>query len=278
MGVLLASILIFFRESLEAAMICAIMLSYLKKIGRRDHFKEVWVGIGLALGLDILGGIVIFTTIHRYDGSMLQTQIEGMTYFIACGVLTYMTFWMKKQGRHLKSELQSRIQDAVSTGSLAAIVFIAFITVGREGLETVIFMIAIAFHSSPLWLTIGAIVGTMLGLLLSYFIYVLGKRINLGYFFHVMGILLMFFAAGLLANGIEDFQQLGWLPRQHALWSSATFLSENSTFGDILHSFFGYADSPTSLQVMFYLGFLVVVMLFWKKGNRKSITDSRDVA
>lgn len=270
---MLAAVLIFFRESFEAAMICAIMLSYLKQIGQSERFKEVWMGIGLALMVDILGGIAIFATIRHYDGSNLQTQIEGITYLIACGVLTYMTLWMKHQGRQIKSDLQSRIRNAVGAGSLFAIAFIAFITVGREGLETVIFMIAIAFHSSPVWLAMGAILGIMLGLMLSYFIYIMGKRINLSYFFRVMGILLSLFAAGLLANGIEDFQQLGWLPKQHSLWNSAALLSENSVFGDILHSFFGYAESPTALQVVLYVGFLVVVSIYWNKGNRKSVSS-----
>jgi len=267
--VLLPSFLIFFRESLEASMICSIMLAYLKQIGRRDRFKDVWIGIWAAVAVAMIGGSVVFSTLRNYDGTDLQTQIEGSTYFIACGVLTYMTFWMKKQGRNLKNELHSKMNAAISTGSILAIALIAFITVGREGLETIVFMIAIAFQSSPVALAIGAVLGVMSGLILSYFIYVLGKRINLRYFFDIMGTLLMLFAAGLLADGIEDFQQLGWLPGQHALWSTASILSEDSTFGDILHSFFGYADSPTALQVIFYIGFLTVAMwLFWRSSTK----------
>lgn len=249
-------------------MICSIMLAYLKQIGRRDRFKDVWIGVWAAIAVALIGGIAVFVTLRNYDGSNLQAKIEGSTYFIACGVLTYMTFWMKKQGQNLKKELHAKMEEAISTGSILAIALIAFITVGREGLETVVFMIAIAFHSSPLMLTIGATVGVMVGLSLSFVIYVLGKRVNLKHFFDIMGTLLMLFAAGLLADGIEDFQQLGWLPGEHPLWNTGSFLSENSVFGDILHSFFGYADSPTALQVVFYVGFLaIVVWLFWRAGR-----------
>ena len=270
-GILLASMLIFFRESLEAAMICSIMFTYLKQIGRYDRFRDVWIGIGAALAVDVVCGVVIFSLIRHYDGSVLQTQIEGVTYVVACGVLTYMTLWMKKQGRHLRNELQAKISLAVGTGSLFAIALIAFITVGREGLETVVFMIAIAFHANPSLLAVGAVLGTMMGLMLSYAIYILGKRVKIHHFFNVMGGLLMLFAAGLLADSIENFQQLGWLPKEQALWSSASLLNENSMLGDILHSFFGYAENPTAMQIAFYLGFLVVVRMFW----RRELTQSR---
>ncbi len=167
----------------------------------------------------------------------------------------------------------------MNNGSIFAIALIAFITVGREGLETVVFMIAIAFNRNPWFLAIGAVAGVLAGLALSYVIYVLGRRINLKHFFNVMGTLLMLFAAGILADGIENFQQLGWLPREHALWNTTAILSEDSTFGDIVHSFFGYADSPTALQVIMYAGFLIVaIYLFWRSGSKQkhqhSITSS----
>jgi len=251
-------------------MVCAVMLAYLRQIGHKDRFKDVWIGVGAAVIIATIGGVVVFSTLQTYDGSSLQSKIEGLTFFVACGVLTYMTFWMKKQSKNLKQELQQKMQAAIHQGSFLAIAIIAFITVGREGLETVVFMIAIAFHNNPLYLALGALVGTASGLILSYMIYVLGRRINLKTFFDVMGALLMLFAAGLLANGVEAFQELGWLPTQHALWNTSTFLSENSTFGDILHSFFGYADSPTAFQVTTYVVYLAVVLvMFLRMGSRK---------
>lgn len=270
-GLLLGSFLIFFRESLEASMICSIMLAYLKQIGRSDRFKDVWIGVAAAIAVAVFGGIAVFWTLRNYDGSVLQTEIEGITYLIACGVLTYMTMWMKKQAKNLSKELHAKIDAAVTTESLFAIALIAFITVGREGLETVVFMIAIAFHTNPVLLGIGAAFGALAGLGLSWLIYVLGKRINLKHFFNIMGTLLMLFAAGLLADGVQNFQQLGWLPAGHGLWNTSFFLSEDTTLGDILHSFFGYAQSPTAMQVGLYILFLAVVMsLFWRGGAARA--------
>lgn len=245
------------------------MLAYLVKIGKKDRFKDVWIGIWAAVVVAAIGGLVVFSTLRNYAGSTLQTEIEGITYFVACGVLTYMTFWMKRQGQNLKEDLHAKMDAAITVGSMFAVAFIAFITVGREGLETVVFMIAIAFQTNPWMMALGAGMGIIAGLMLSYVIYVMGKRIKLKHFFDTMGTLLMLFGAGLLANGIEAFQELGWLPGQRALWSTAFILKEDSTFGDIMHSFFGYADGPTALQVVVYLGFLVVVLwLFWRKGSR----------
>lgn len=267
---MLASFLIFFRESFEASMICAVMLAYLRQINRQDRFKDVWIGVGVAIVVATLGGMVVFSTLRNYDGSSLQGKIEGITFFVACGVLTYMTIWMKKQSKNLKHELHQKMQVAIQAGSILAIGGIAFITVGREGLETVVFMIAIAFHNNPWFLALGAFIGTIGGLILSYMIYVVGRRINLKTFFDIMGAMLMLFAAGLLANGVQAFQELGWLPVQHALWHTTTFLSEDSTFGDIMHSFFGYADSPTTMQVSAYIIYLVIVLAFFlRMGSSK---------
>jgi len=265
---LLASFLIFFRESLEASMICSIMLAYLNQIGKRDRFKDVFTGIWGAILTAAVGGVAVYFTLRNYDGSTLQAKIEGITYFLACFVLTYMTFWMKKQGAGFKNELHAKMRVALTTGSIASIAFIAFITVGRESLETVVFMIAIAFHTNPMLLGIGGAAGIIAGLTLSCMIYVLGKRINLKAFFDIMGTLLMLFAAGLLADGIEAFQGLGWLPGQHSLWSTAALLNESSTLGDIMHSFFGYAESPTSLQLILYIGYIIITLyMFWRSSK-----------
>lgn len=263
---MLGAFLIFFREALEASMICSIMLAYLRQIGRRDRFKDVWIGVAAACFVALVGGVVVFQTLRNYDGSALQTRIESVTYFIACGVLTYMTLWMNRQGKNMKQHLNARMEDAVTAGSTWAIAGIAFLTVGREGLETVVFMIAIAFHTGAVGLSLGALVGIMFGLGLSYLIYIAGRRINLKKFFDVMGTLLMLFAAGLLADGIEGFQQLHWLPTQVPLWNTTGWLSESSTLGDILHSFFGYAAEPSVLQVSAYMIYIAFVLrFFWHR-------------
>lgn len=258
---MLGSFLIFFRESLEASLICSIMLAYLNKVGRRDRFRDVLLGVAAAIALAGAAGVVVFVTVHIYAGSTLQTVIESVTYVAAAAMLSYMTIWMKRQSREMHRHLERRMDAALSAGAGATLGLIAFLTVGREGLETVIFMLAIAYHANPVMLSIGAAAGALCGLSLSYAIYIAGRRINLKHFFNVMGSLLMLFGAGLLADAVEDWQSLGWIRfAARPLWNTSTFLNENGTLGDIMHSFFGYADSPTGLQVFVYLTYLALMI------------------
>jgi high-affinity iron transporter len=259
---MLATLVIFLREGVEASMIIAILLAYLNRIGRRDHFRDVFIGVGAALILATAGGAVAYETIRSYDGSRVQTIFETATYLVAAAVLTYMTFWMRKHARSLSKELRARADAALDGRARWGLGLLAFQAVGREGLETVVFTLAIIFSTS----TVGALSGSAIGLagalVIAFVIYKLGHKLNLARFFTVIGVLLMVFAAGLLADSVENLQQLGWLPvLSSPMWHSASLLSESSAFGDVLHSFFGYSDAPTPLQLLIYLGYLAIVVV-----------------
>jgi high-affinity iron transporter len=258
----LATLVIFLREGVEASMIVAILLAYLNRIGRRDHFRDVFLGVGAALFLAAAGGAVAYETIRGYDGSRVQTIFETATFLVAATVLTYMTFWMRKHARSLSKELRSRADAALDGRARWGLGLLAFQAVGREGLETVVFTLAIIFSTSTAGALSGAAIGLAGALVVAFVIYRLGHKLNLARFFTVIGVLLMVFAAGLLADAIENLQQLGWLPvLATPMWHSARLLSESSSFGDVLHSFFGYSDAPTPLQLVVYAGYLVVVVV-----------------
>jgi high-affinity iron transporter len=306
---MLATLVIFLREGVEASMIVAILLAYLNRTGQRSHFKDVFLGVAAALVLAGGGGLLAYFTIRTYAGSRAQTIFETATFLLATAILTYMTFWMRSHARGLKSELQAKA-DAVlaahgrkaaarqraeavrvmagaaggggvagASGSPSAAAapddredmgrgarwglgLLAFQAVGREGLETVVFTLAIAFsvrHQGGL--LIGALIGLAIALAIAFVMYRLGHRINIGRFFMIVGSLLMVFAAGLLVDAVENLQQLGWLPGgSHVLWHTGSILSEESALGDIAHSFFGYAQSPTVLQAIVYLAYLACVL------------------
>jgi len=258
----LATLVIFLREGVEASMIVAILLAYLNRIGRRDHFRDVLLGVGAALLLATAGGAVAYETIRSYDGSRVQTIFETATYLVAATVLTYITFWMRKHAQSLSRELRERAEAALDGRARWGLGLLAFQAVGREGLETVVFTLAIIFSTSTAGALTGAVIGLAGALVIAFVIYRLGHRLNLSRFFTIMGVLLMVFAAGLLADSVENLQQLGWLPVLSApMWHSARLLSESSSFGDVLHSFFGYSDAPTPLQLLIYLGYLAVVVI-----------------
>jgi high-affinity iron transporter len=259
---MVATLVIFLREGVEASMIVAILLAYLNRTGQRRYFRDVFIGVGAALLLATGGGVVAYETIKSYDGSRAQTIFETGTYLLATVVLTYMTFWMKSHARGLSTELQSRADNAMTSGARTGLALLAFQAVGREGLETVVFTLAIAFSTSEQHALLGAAIGLAAALLIAFVIYRLGHRINLGRFFAVVGGLLMIFAAGLLVDAIQNMQELGWLPiGTHVLWHTSGMLSEDGTWGDIAHSFLGYADSPSALQVATYVLYITLALL-----------------
>jgi high-affinity iron transporter len=259
---MLATLVIFLREGVEASMIVAILLAYLNRIGRRDHFRDVFFGVGAALILATAGGAVAYETIRSYDGSRVQTIFETVTYLVAAGVLTYMTFWMRKHARSLSKELRARTDAALDGRARWGLGLLAFQAVGREGLETAVFTLAIIFSTSTAGALGGAAIGLAGSLCLAFVIYRLGHKLNLSRFFTVIGVLLMVFAAGLLADTVENMQELGWLPLLNSpMWHSGHVISEGSAFGDVLHSFFGYSDAPTPLQLLIYVGYLAIVII-----------------
>jgi len=259
---MVATLVIFLREGVEASMIVAILLAYLNRSGQRQYFRDVFIGVGAALLLAGAGGVIAYQTITSYDGSRAQTIFETVTYLLAATVLTYMTFWMRSHARGLSGELRARADAAMTTGARTGMALLAFQAVGREGLETVVFTLAIVLSTGGQQnALLGAVIGLAVAMVIAFVIYRLGHRLNMGRFFSIVGGLLLVFAAGLLVDAIQNMQELGWLPvGRQVLWHSSALLRQDSTWGDIAHSFLGYADNPTLLQVLAYVGYVAVAL------------------
>ena len=280
---MIPTFVIFLREGIEASMIVAILLAYLDRTGQRRHFRDVFAGVAAAFVLITAGGIAAYLLIHHYAGSRAQTIFETVTYLIAAAALTYMTFWMQTHARTLSSDLQRRSDEALSRGARVGMGVLAFQAVGREGLETMVFTLAIVFASSSQapsanhsrWLLAGAVAGLAVAIGLAYWIYKLGHRINLGRFFRILGVVLMVFAAGLIADAVENLQQLGWLPSGHVLWNSSGAVAESSTAGDLFHSLLGYADHPTALQVAAWAGYLIISIVALARISKRTSRPTR---
>lgn len=270
---MIAAFILFVREGFEASLIVSILLAALRQLGQVDKARAVWIGVILAVLGSLVGSVALYVTIHDYIGSTVQTVFETITYLIAVALLTTMTFWMQQHSRSLKKEITVK---ASMAGSSFALGLLAFTTVGREGLETAVFMLAFAFTTNALLLLIGALLGLLAAIGLCVLIYRLGYRIDFRLFFRVMGIILIFFAAGLLGDAVQNMQQLGWITfGATPLWNTARFLSEDSTIGDILHSFLGYAEAPTILQVILYVGYLLAASSIFVRMTRKPPTMRR---
>ncbi len=253
---MIATFVLFLREGLEASLIVSILFAALRQLDQMGKARAVWIGVGLAALGSLLGGLALYVFVHKYADTTLQTIFEAITYLLAVVLLTTMTFWMQKHSRTMKREITAR---ASAAGSGFALGLLAFTTVGREGLESAFFTLAFAFQTNAVLLLTGALLGMLSAIGLCLLIYKLGYRLDYRIFFRVMGILLLFFAAGLLSDAVQNMQQLGWLSVGMApLWNTSHFLSENSVIGDLLHGIIGYAEAPTILQGLFYVTYLLI--------------------
>jgi high-affinity iron transporter len=254
-----AAFLITLREGIEAALVISIILAYLNSIGRRDRHGTVWAGTGAAVGISLLAGIIIFAT----AGSLSETAeeaFEGIASLLAVAVLTWMIFWMRRQARYIKGDLQERVDLALATGSTLALPALAFVVVVREGLETVLFLFSTIRTTAEGSLTLGylgAFLGLVVAAVLGLLIYRGGIRLNLRTFFKVTGILILVVAAGLLAGGIHELQEIGWLPGEAAkAFDIGGALSDEGGVGAFLRAMFGYNADPSWLELGAWIAYL----------------------
>ncbi|HEU5382747.1 MAG TPA: FTR1 family protein [Ktedonobacteraceae bacterium] len=253
---MLATYILFLREGLEASLVVSILFAALRQLNQIKQARAVWIGVGLAILGSILSGALIFTLVHEYADTTGQTIFETCTYLVAVVLLTAMTFWVQKHSRTLKQEITLKAEAA---GSGFALGLLAFTSVGREGVESAFFTLAFAFQTNGWLLVSGGVLGILSAVALCFGIYRLGYRLNYRLFFRVMGILLLFFAAGLLANAVQNAQALGWITfGMSPVWNTAHLLSEESALGDLLHGLIGYAQEPTMLQASVYILFLTI--------------------
>lgn len=252
--------LVTLREGLEAALIISIILAYLARTGNRRYFVNIWVGAGAAVVVSLAAGAGLYWTVGSLSGRA-EAIFEGIAMFIAVAVLTYMVVWVKRQAVNIKMHLEARVGSAVATGSALAMVSLAFVVVVREGIETVLFMLGILTSTTVGAATIGGFLGLVVAVAVGYVGYKESRRLNLGVFFNVTGTLLIFFAAGLLAHGIHEFQEAGLLPVMvEHVWDMNGFLNEKEGLGNFLRTLFGYNGNPALLEVTLYSTYLAVAL------------------
>ena len=260
-----ASFLITLREGLEIALIMSILLAYLNTIGRRDRHGSVWAGALSAAAVSIAAGLAIFFTAGSLSHTA-QEAFEGIVSFFAVGVLTWMIFWMRRQARFIKGELEQRVDVALASSSVAALGLLAFFVVLREGLETALFLFA-TFRAATAGSTAASLLGAAMGFLvaaaLGYLMYRGGVRLNLRTFFKVTGALVLLVAAGLLASGIHELQEVGWLPFGTGTAFDIRRVMPDSGPGLPLRALFGYNADPSWLEFLSWAAYLVAVGFFF---------------
>ena len=261
---MLSALLITLREGLEAALIIGIILAYLARTDNRQSFKSVWLGVSLAMLASLIAGAAIYLLAGEFSGQA-EEVFEGIAMFLAVGVLTWMIFWMRRQAVDIKAHLQTQIQSVLTSGSSLGLATIAFVVVVREGIETVLFLFAATrVAESPILFTAGGFLGLVIAVGIGYSIYKGTSRLNLRTFFNVTSLVLIFFAAGLLAYGIHEFIEAGIIPPLvDPVWDINHILSEKSTFGLFLKAILGYNGNPSLVEVVAYPVYLALVLGFY---------------
>jgi high-affinity iron transporter len=268
---MIAALLITLREGLEAALIVGVVLGVLRKLGRMDRSKPVWIGVAVAIAASIVSGLALNALGVAFEGRG-EEIFEGAAMLLAAGVLTWMIFWMQRQGRNVQADLESDVHQAVSVGSAWALFSLAFVAVLREGIETVLFLTAAAFSATPAETLIGGALGLGIAVVLGWLMFAAGRRLDVRAFFRVTSVLLILFAAGLLAHGVHELQEAALLPTfvEH-VWDVNFILDENSTVGAFLQALFGYNGNPSLIEVISYVAYFAVITLAARlSGSRRA--------
>jgi len=273
-----SSFIITLREGLEAGLIVAIILAYLKASGQRPHFRTVLISAIAAVAVSLAVGAVIFAIAGEFEGRSAEA-FEGTAMLIAVGVLSWMVVWMKRQSAGIKKTLETDIAQAVGVGSAFALALIPFTAILREGLETAVFLFAATRTSTPLESTVGASAGLLGAVALTWGIYSGGYRVNLRVFFNVTGVLLVVLAAGLLVNGLKDLHEAGVISNlgPHA-WDTYGTLADNSQIGKFLSTILGYDSSPYIGLVIAHISYLVLALGFFAFGRAPSPRPAATIA
>lgn len=261
---MLIPFLIMLREGIEAALIVGIIASYLSQTGRRTFMPAVVVGVLLAIAASLFAGAALQMIAAEFPQKQ-QEMFEGAVGAIAVCVLTGMVFWMRRASRSIKGELHSSIDAALNRQIGGwALVGMVFLSVAREGLESVFFLLAI-FEQSHTWhAPLGALLGILLSVGLGYAIYRGGVRLNFKRFFHYTGIFILIVAAGLLAGVVRKFHEAGlWNHGQQVVFDISEKLPMDSPLGAVLSGLLGYQATPVISEVVVYIAFLATALFLF---------------
>ena len=278
---MLPSFIITFRETLEAALVVGIVLSYLARTKQTRFNRIVYSGVAFGVFVSVFAAVLFMRLAGGLTGRA-EEIFEGVTMLLGAVLLTTMILWMLGQ-RHVAQELESRVAGEVAQARGLALFWLVAVGVLREGIETVIFLGAASF-ASPSNNLLGALSGIAAAILLGYAMFAGTRRVNLKVFFNVSSILLILFAAGLVARGVHALQEANLLPTavEH-VWDlnpavnadgSYPLLHEDGYLGGLFKSLFGYNGDPSLIEVVSYVAYLVVVFVVWRLRTGRSTHSS----
>ncbi|MGW5382347.1 iron uptake transporter permease EfeU [Nocardia sp. NPDC003963] len=248
------------REGLETGIVVMILVAFLVKSGRRDSLKWVALGVGAAVAM-VVG---IFAGVHFGTSTVTGVAAEliaGIASLAAVVVVTWMVLWMRTAARSISGELRADLATALRAGP-AAVVVLAFLAVGREGVETALLMVGYAENASgSRWPLLGLLAGIAVAAAVTVALYFGAVRFDFGVFFRYTGALLIVVAAGILAYGIRALQTANWLPGvSRYAFDISSWFSMSSWYGTVAQGIFNFRADPTVLQAFAWALYVVVVL------------------
>lgn len=258
---MIPSFLLSLREGLEAALIIGIVLGALHKMDRRELAPAVWWGTGIAAAASLVAAAGLFRFGASLEGRA-EMIFEGTTMLLAAAVLTWMIFWMQRQSRSIKSELEADVRRRALRVGVMGLFGLAFFAVLREGVELALFLTATAMATGARANLIGALLGLAVAALLGWALFTSTVRLNLRVFFLVTSVLLIIFAGGLAAHAVHEFNEVGWIPTivEH-VWDTNAIIHEDSMPGMALKALLGYNGNPSLSEVLAYVGYFVAILV-----------------
>jgi len=265
------------REALEAALIIGILVAYLVRSERRHLLRAVWAGVGVAVGLSLVVYLTLLSASDWLDDEAAEA-FAGITSILAVALVTWMVFWMRSQAHMMKADLQGRLDRAAAVGA-GAVALTSFLAVGREGLETALFLSANdGAVGSGVGPRLTAVLGIGTAVVIGVLLYRRAIAIDLAKFFRATGIALVVIAAGVLAYGVHELQEVGVLPGDDTLaWNLQSF-DRDGWYGTLLEGTVNFRPAMSVLEVIAYAAYLVPVMALFLRPVRRVAHTPQPVA
>ena len=268
----MAELIIVFREVLEASLIVGILYTYLINTGQTTAIIKLWQGVLSALAVSLLGSFLFQKLVGGFQGQA-EKLFEGFVMIIAAIVLGTMIVWMAKN-RNIADDLKEKADNALNSDKLGYGIFaLAFISVFREGIETILFLYGVMMKQGGLNVTL-SFIGAGLGIGLGYMIFIQGKNVPLKTFFNVSSVLLIFVAAGMMAYGIHELESAGIIPDYGRIWDinppklpdgTYPLIHDKGYVGGLLKGLFGYNGDPSGIEVLAWILTVCGLAYVWRK-------------
>ena len=268
----MAELIIVFREVLEATLIVGILYTFLKQTNQDESLTKLWQGVLVALAASIVGSFLFQQFAGGFTGQAGKL-FEGIVMIVAAGVLGTVIVWMAKN-KNIAEDLKGKAEQALSSNKVGLGIFLlAFISVFREGIETILFLYGVMMKQGGLSISL-SLLGAGMGIAVGYLIFVQGKKVPLKTFFNVSSILLIFVAAGMFAYGIHELESAGVIPDYGRIWDinppkledgSYPLMHDKGYLGSLLKGLFGYNGDPSLIELLAWLFSLSGLTYLWKK-------------